>query len=390
MNAVRAVLILALWAVLSGPLAHAQDADEDPLDLVALLVRDQQWDRATIALTDVDAGRLRAPAVPRYHTLSGLIAAGTERWDDAVIAFQTALDVTAADPRSEGPDPTVVLQLAQALQRAGRPREAVALLDTAPESVLSMSATWLLKAGAAEEAGEPQIAWDALAEGARRFPDRIDFPRRQVVLLVRQSLYQEAATQGALLLARADAEVQDVLVLAEALRRGGAVDRAADVLIQGRLRFPADVAVYKQSAAVALARGRLREAAQDLTIAAELDPALAYEAAEVWRQAGDLMQAQRLNARVPDATKKARQRLGLLLDAESWDQVLALETRLDRLQVSDDDAVTYGLAYAHFRVGDLDRAEARLKRISDPRVYQLATELRSAMQACRDDVWACP
>lgn len=375
----------------TGWYGWAQEVEaEDPLDLVALLVRDAQWERAAVALADADDPRRKGDDLARYRTLEGLVAAGQERWEDAALAFRAALDAAAADPRGDGPDPTLHLQLAQALLRAGRPAEAVVVLDGAPEAVLALATTWRLKAQAASAAGDPEGAWVALEEGGRRFPDQADFLRQQVILLVRLGLYQEAITRGGGLLERPDAVVEDVLVLAESLRRGGAPERAAVVLAQGRLRFPERKEPWVQSAALALALGRAVEAASYLGVAAELDPELAYEAAEVWRQAGEPAQALRLNAQVVDPARKARQRLGLLLEAEAWDRAVALEERALRLELEGDGAVAYGLAYARFRTGDLDRAEDLLRGISDPKVFQLATGLRSAMDACRQDPGACP
>ena len=73
-----------------------------------------------------------------------------------------------------------------------------------------------------------------------------------------------------------------------------------------------------------------------------------------------------MNGEVADPVAKARQRLGLLLEAESWDRAVALEDRLVRLGLADDDGVGYGLGYAWFRIGDLARAERWLQGIPTP------------------------
>lgn len=380
---------LLVCLTLTAP-SLAQPVDEDPLDLVALLVRDARYDRALAALDAAPIERQPASWLARYHTLSGLIAAGTERWDDAAAAFNASLQAARTDPKHEADDPTVYLQWVQALHRAGRSAEALERFEQAPAAALDLSSTWLLRAQIAQAAGQDAAAWSALEQGAQRFPELPVFVRQQVFLLVRLGLYQEAVARGGALLARPDATVEDVLVLAESLRRAGDLPRAAEIVAQGRLRFPDRAEVWTQSGTVALAQGRLAEAARDLTIAAEIEPALAYEASELWRQAGDLDSALRLNATVPDPVKKARQRLGILLDQGAWEQVVALEARLERLEVIEEDAVLYGLGYARFQRGELDAAEVFLGRIDDPAVFKLATALRGAMEACRADVWACP
>jgi hypothetical protein len=115
-----------------------------------------------------------------------------------------------------------------------------------------------------------------------------------------------------------------------------------------------------------------------------LDPALALESAEAYRRAGDLLNAERLNARVSDPRAKARQRLGLLLDAEAWERAVALEERLERLDLAGDDGVAYGIAYAWFRLGDHERVEHWLADIRDPEAFRRAGALRQAMATCEE------
>jgi hypothetical protein len=160
--------------------------------------------------------------------------------------------------------------------------------------------------------------------------------------------------------------------------------------VQGELRFPDAVELRVQGASIALARGRVREAAAEVAVAASADPEYAEEAAELYRQAGDRSAALRWNAQVVDPAAKARQRLGLLLEGRSWDQVLALAPRLERLGLLGDSSVAYGVAYAHFQVRDLEVAEQLLRRVTDPQVFAMANELRGAMNACREEPRSCP
>lgn len=388
----RALAVAALLGVFASAPWAQEAPPEDPLDLVALLVRDGAWDKAKAAIDELDAKRSRGLDVARFEALRAAIAQHEERWADAATALRASIDATLATKGNPPPeaDPVLYLQLAQALVKDARPTEAVAVLADAPAAVQALAKTWLLRAAAAWAAKDASGAWAALEEGARRFPDDADFVRQQVRLLIELTLYQEASLRGAALLVRADAKVEDVLVIAEALRRGGATERAANVLGQGRLRFPGEARAWVASAALAVDQGRAAEAAGYLQVAAEIDSTYAFEAAELWRRAGDVGQALRLNAEVLDPAKKARQRLGLLVDQEAWDQVVALEPRAERLGLVEESSVAYGLAYARFRTGELDAAEGWLKRVTDPKVFQLATELRGAMAACRDDAGACP
>lgn len=375
--------MVPLWLSLLLGAALASE-DTEGLDRVGLLVRDAQWERARAALDEVPVGSSGDPA--RHHALHGTILAALEDWTGAARAFRAAVD--ASDP--EHVDPVLILQLAQALALGGEPDEALDVLAAAPEAARGLSAWWLLSASAAHAAGRPAEAFAALEGGAARFPDAVDFPRRQVLLLVELGLYREASERGVALLDRADVRPDDVVAIGEALRRGGARSEAEVALTQGMLRFPEALDLRVASAGLAHEAGRHRDAARQLSVVAAVDPDYADETAELYRKAGDLDAALRWNGAVPDPVEKARQRLGLLLEDGRWDHVLALEERLVRLDLHADSAVAYGLAYARFRTGDLDAAEAHLRRITDPQVFALANELRAATTACREDPWSCP
>lgn len=364
--------------------ARAADGTTEALDLVGLLVRNAAWDRARAALDELPVEASGDPA--RHHTLRGTVLAALEDWAAAAGAFRAAL--AASDP--EAVDPVLFLQLGQALLQSGDADGASAILREAPEAARALSGWWLLSAQAARAAGRSEVAFQTLDEGARRFPELIAFPRQQVLLLVELGLYREAAARGGGLLAREDASPDDVALIAEAMRRGGALAEAERALTLGALRFPGALELRTASAALALEAGRLRDAANQLALVAAVDPDQADETAELYRRAGDLDAALRWNGAVPDPREKARQRLGLLLEGGRWDRVLALEERLLRLDLLDDSAVAHALAYARFRTGDLDGAEAHLRRITAPQVFALAAELRAAMTACHEDPWSCP
>ena len=113
------------------------------------------------------------------------------------------------------------------------------------------------------------------------------------------------------------------------------------------------------------------------------------DAAELFKKGGRPVQALYLNADVPDQKAKVRQRLGLLVELERFEEAAALAPRLERLGLTDEDAVTYALAYALFQVGKFDSAERYLKQIRSPELFGNAMELRRSMERCRALGWEC-
>lgn len=374
-------LPIVLLALAAAPGSRRGPPEEDRVALAGLLVREGDWERAATVLAAIDPSQ-RDLDVARFHTLRGLVALHDERPADAATAFEAAL-ATAVEGQ-----PLLELHLARARLAAGQPDAAIAALDRAGEVGAGLAGSWLLRAEAHEALGDPDGAWEALAAGAARFPDQPDLRRQQVFLLVRLGLFREARELGEDLLLRPGADADDAVAIAEALRRGGQTAEAATILEAALLQHGDDRDLLVQAARAALDDGQPRNAGRFLERAAVLDPGLSLEAAEAYRRGGDLDAALRLNADVVDPVAKLRQRLGLLLEAGAWDRALALEERIGRLGLAEDDGVAYGLAFAAFRLGDLERAERWLTGISDPEAFRRATELRQVMASC-DPIGGC-
>lgn len=381
----RLLWIVLTLQLLAPRLLWAQS--EDPLALAALLLRDGSVSRAALVLQEIDPTAKGVDRV-RYFSLSGLVALEERRFSAAAEAFAQAIAASSTPNEAE---PTLYLYRARA-QLLGEDAEgALETLSLGSGSgVDGLPSAWLIRARSLHALGRLPEAYGALVEGGQRFPEQRDFPRQQVLLLVELGLTREAGEQAAALLSGADATAEDSLVIGEALRRGGSLDRAAVVLEAARLRFPAEIEIVVRQAAVAVDAGQPLTAARFLQTAAALDPAYAHDAAELYRRAGQIEAALYMNALVTDPTEKVRQRLGILLAAERYEHAAALTERLHRLGIlQGDDEMAYGLAYAHFRIGALEAAEALLKPISDPALFQKATALRQAMARCAENPVDC-
>ncbi|MCB9663016.1 MAG: hypothetical protein H6732_02810 [Alphaproteobacteria bacterium] len=360
-------------------------AVEDELDRTALaarLIADGFWDRAATVLAEVDPDTEDGLDRGRFFTLRGLVRSHEGLHDQAAGDFRLAL----AEPDA---DPLVHLQLAQSLLATGDAQGALQALDDAGEVGANLTGTWHMRARAHLALDDVAGAWVALVRGEDRFPGELEFARQRVFLLVRQGLFQAAVTEGRQLLARIPDDPTAWLVIGESLRQAGERREALLLLEEARLRFPSEPDVAAQLARLYLDDGHPAAAGEILQVAAEVKPALFAAAAESFRQAGELHRALYLNGRVPDAVDKARQRLGLYIELGDWARAAALEDRLDRLGLLQQDALRYALAFAWFRLGDLERAEGWLVGIADARVFQDATALRQAMQECRD-AGGCP
>jgi hypothetical protein len=121
-----------------------------------------------------------------------------------------------------------------------------------------------------------------------------------------------------------------------------------------------------------------------------LAPERALDAAELYRRAGAFDRALRMNARVPEAKPKLRQRVGLLVELGRFEEVAALGERVLRAGLASDDTVAYAMAFSAWQVGDFKDAEAWLGRITKAELFEKAAALRKSMAVCTADPERCP
>lgn len=355
-----------------GPVAEQEEEEVDRLGLAALLIKDAHFERARAVLDEVDP-KAEGLDLARYHTLRGLVA--LQRQEHATARDELVLATSAGQV-----EPIVWVYLAQAHHALDAPREALAALERSRAAWEGLVGVHRLKVLAHWKLKDRAGAFDALAAAERRFPGDADFVKQRALYLLELALYQEAAAVGEVYLERAGRTAQAHLALGEALRRARRPDDAARVLEAARLRWADDLKVLVALAHAHLDAGRPRAAAVVLEEAARLDPKYLVEAAELHRRAGAHDRALFLNAQVLDQKAKARQRLGILLQRSAFDVAVSLEPRLSRLGLLEDEDVRYALAYASYRAGDLERADAQLSGITRPELFRAATDLRKAIE----------
>lgn len=375
------VVLAALLVFAPAGEARKRNPEIDYLSVAEVLLRDGAVDRADAALAEVDPAA-EGVDLARYHTVRGLIASQRNDLAAAAAAFEQALAAGQTEPM-------VVIYLAQAYFAEEQWRKVVDTIARGGEAVLDVTAAWSMRAHAHWMLGERQPALDQLSRAANRFPANTTFTRRQVFYLIEVGLYQDAARVARAFLARGDVGADEYATVGSALRRARAFDEAKGILEAARLRFPGDQNLAKALAQVYLESGQMLAAAEIMNQVAMVDPALLPEAAELYRRAGYPMQALALNARVPDSTKKLKQRIGILAELRRYEQIAGMAGALERAGLLDDEDVRYALAFAYFRGGDFERAERHLSALTRPELFRKATELRRIMAECGDARWTC-
>ncbi len=393
------LLLLCLSLLASGTagqLAFAQDEPSDEkesreqearqraanlLRVVSLLLKDGHHERAAATLATV------APTTPgldraRYHTLDGLLALRRGHHLQASRALEAAL---AAGQKEQ----SAFLLLAQARFGLGRYRDALAAIDRAGALASQHAGAHVLRAQCHWRLGDRGAAWRALQAGLRLFPRDRELQRQHLLLLVDLGLYQQATSAGLAWLGRAAAGAGDYLAIAEALSRSKQPARAILILEQARLCFPENELVLKQLARSYLGDRKPLAAAELLARAAHRVPEYRLEAAELYRRAGQLYTALHHNEQASDQKGKVRQRLGILIDLQRFEEAAAMGPRLSRLGLLTDENIVYALAYALFQTRRFDEAEHHLRRLTRSELFARGVQLRRAMEVCRRKPQEC-
>ncbi len=357
-----------------------EDRDEEEIDYVsmaALLIKDGYYERAEDALKNVDTEAEDLDKA-RYHTLWGLVYLNRGIYGEARDSFRRAIE--------EGQGEKIVyLYLAQAHYGLKEYGETIASLDKAGVEADSRPQTYMMRVRSHWELGERPQTFAVLDKGQNRFPQNHEFYRREINLLIRMGLYQEAVNEAWAFLDSTEARPSDYVALGEALRRSRQYEESLMLLESARLLYPENTDVLLSLAHTYLDQGKTYTAARLFEEASIHRPRHTAEAAELYRRSGALDRALYLNARLSDQKTKCKQRLSILLEMKRYEQAAALEGRLSRLGLLKDEKVRYAMAYVFYKRNDYQKAREYLKGIEDPELFRQATDLLKALESSPED-----
>jgi len=368
-------ILIMLFSVVTFAQYSAQEVDH--VALAARLVSDGHYDRAKSVLTGVFEPE-NAGDRADFHTVLGLVALHESDWRKAIEHFEKAMFAGKTDD-------VVFVYLAQAYWGLQDYESTLLMIRNAEEHARASSALQMVRTQALWKLGRLHSAWDVLQENSKKFISEVQFERLKIFLLIELGLYQEASVLAASFVdGRNDVEVDDYLAFGQALLASGQTQVAQNFLERANLRFQNDPRVTTQLARTLLANSMPIAAGELLQRVAVADEEL-LESAEMFRRGEALDRALYMNSQVVNQRSKLRQRVGILTDRQDFEGVAAMEERLERVGVLDDQNVVYGVAYARFQIADYQGAERLLKRISDASLFESATRLRQVMAYCAEN-----
>lgn len=379
-----AMRVALLTALMAAAVARAEPVDEDvdPIALAELMLADGRYDRAARVLDDVDPEALEPAERFDYHRIYGMVFLESGDYRGSMEQFEAA---AAADPEQL----VAWIFVAHAAFAMGDHARVLDALAQAGDERLVLASTAILEARSCIALERHEEALAVLVAAEQRFPDEPTMLREQALLYLQLQLYQSALDLGTRYLDRTRDDPYAWLTIGAALRDAGQLEEAAAVLEEGVLLFPEHEEMLVHLAHTYRAMGADLAAARLFERAWVQTGEYALETGEQFRLAGRTAEALRMNALIPDRTQQLRQRMAILLDAQRFEEVAALEPRLERLGMLEDDAYRYSLAYAYYRVGAFDDAERLLLEIQSSDFFEDAMYLRESIQGCREKPWWC-
>lgn len=382
----RLALIALLYLAAIGPASlfaagegegeddATRNAAVDYLGVAAVMIRDGNYERAQSALEQVDL-QDEETDLERFYTLAGLVALRLGAPAVAIENFELALQQGQTDS-------TLYVYLAQAYYTENRYQDAVDAINQVP-NLNQFPALYGVLAESYWRLEQRETAYATLERAVQLFPSQSQLLRQQIFYLVELNLTQEAAEKGLLYLERLEDSPAAYVTVGEALRRGGNPDQAARTLEEGRLRHAGDEQIQLALAQAYIDLGYLRAAGSIIETAAARNQALYFEAAELFRRAGEYERALYLNSLVLEEGPKSLQRFNILLSQERYEESIAQEQRLLRSGELEADSTRYAMAFALFQTRQFDRAIFYLNQISDPEIFNQAVQLRRAIETVR-------
>lgn len=383
MNKLKHILVLVLfdYALLVNSSWARKTQKTDHISLAAMMIKDGHYDRALMALHSVDLEQEETD-LARFYTLQGL-------------AYLNLNDMLAAKDsltraiKNGQQDPVIYIYLAQVNYALKDYSEVIAAVNNA-QSILRDYPTLLeMKAQSQWFLKQTDAAIQTLNTAQKMMPDDYRFMRRKVFYLLELHLYQQAALLGQQYLKKSDAKASDYIAIGNALRLSKEYQQALQIMEVARLKFPANVTIAKVLAHTYIDMGKPNSGAFILEQAAQYDPQLIGEAAEVYRRAGRYYKALTLTTQVRDLQVKLKQRLAIYLALKRYEQAANMKKSLYRSGLLDDENIRYALAYAYFSSGQFDAASRQIDFLKEVELFKKGVELRRMMANCTDEPWLC-
>ena len=376
------ILLLLVTTLLATHTSWAKKTPKtDYISLAAMMIKDGHHDRALLALQSVDMED-EATDLIRLYTLQGLAYMGLND-------MLAAKDSLAQAINNGQQDPVIYVYLAQANYALKEHADVIAAVNNAAAVVHDYPILLEMKAQSYWQINQTDAAIDTLNKAQEMFSNDYRFMRRKVFYLMELKLYQQAALLGKQYLNKSDGKASDFIAIGNALRLSKEYQQTLSIMEAARLKFSDNVTIAKVLAHTYIDMGQMNSGAFILEQAAQYDPMLVAESAEVYRRAGRYYKALTLNTGIRDQKVKLKQRLAIYLALKRYEQAANMKKSLYRSGLLEDQNIRYALAYAYFSSGQFNAASRQIDFLKESELFKKGVELRRMMANCTEEPWQC-
>jgi len=385
MNVIKIQVLLLL--LITGLLCNISPASAkklqktDFISLAAMMIKDSHYDRALLALENIDLND-EGIDLARFYTLKGLAYMSLNN-------MQTAKENLILAIQSGQQDKLIYVYLAQANYGLKEHQAVIDAVDNIGDLVRNYPLLLAIQAQSYWQLQQPNEAITALNVAQKLIPNDYRFMRRKVFYLLELKLYQEAAQLGQQYLQLSEGKDSDYIAIGNALRLSKSYQETLVIMEVARLKFPKNIMIAKVLAHTYIDMGQLNSGAFILEQAAQYEPKLIAEAAEVYRRAGRFYKALTLNASIRDQQVKLKQRLSIFIVLKRYEQAANMKKSLYRNGLLKDQNIRYALAYAYFASGQFNSSAQQIDFLTESELFKKGVELRRMMAACKEEPWQC-
>ncbi|MBE0499701.1 MAG: tetratricopeptide repeat protein [Campylobacterales bacterium] len=375
-------LLLLCMLSLNAAATQKKNADEiDHISLAALLLKDGFVSRASEELSQVDLEDEKIDKA-RFFTLKGLVATKQEKFAEANGFFMESMKHGEVDK-------TIYLYIAQNSFKLKDFEGALSALENAGDVAAQAPSAFALKAECLWQLKRADAALQTLKEGLAAFGEFWNFYKQRFNYFLSLGLYRSALDDARIYILNAAPDEKSVLSFIAALRKIGATDKAIELAEEANIRFYESAEITVMLAHLYLDKSMVQAAADLFNEASIEDSKYTKEAAEMMRRAREFTMSLYKNSQMLEQKEKLKQRIAIFVEFGAFERIVASRDALERSGLVEDESIRYALAYAYYMTGNYEQSEAQLKHLTQPDLFNKATELRKNMQKCKDNPWEC-
>ncbi len=376
------ILLLTLFLNVAAFSSEKKSKDDiDYVSLATILLKDGYYSRANDALNNVNLEDENVDKA-QFYTLKGLVSAKLSQYKASNDYFYKAI---AAGQTQK----SIYVYIAKNSFKLQDYKQVISALENAPKLVKEKPQLMALKAEAYYRLKEYNKALTTLADVMKLHPKYYDAYRQRFVYLVSLGLYQSALEDAKVYLKNAKANEKVTLSFINALRQAKETNKAIELAEKAHAMYPNSAKVTVMLATLYIDKDMIHAAADLFGEASLQDSKYIKDSAEMFRRAKEYVRALYKNSQILDPKEKYKQKIAIYLEFGDYERVAATEQALKRNGLLKDQNILYALAYAFYKIGEFDKSEAYLKKITRGDLFQKAVELRKNMNKCKNNHWEC-